>query len=76
MKAILNFDMNDEDDKSEFDTMYNAQKYKNILWNLDNHLRDIIKYNGNNLSSTKIKIYQEIRDYLTNLCLEENVDLY
>lgn len=76
MKAILKFDMSDEDDKYDFDIMYNAHKYKSILSDLDNHLRDITKYNNNNLSSGKIKIYQEIRDYITDLCLEENVDIY
>ena len=74
MKAILKFDMSDEDDKYNFDVMYNAHKYKSILWDLDSYLRDKIKYN--NLPKDKEKIYQEIRDYLNDLCLEENIDLY
>jgi len=74
MKAVLKFDMSDEEDKYNFDVIYNARKYKSILWELNSYLRDEIKYN--NLPKDKEKIYQEIRDYLNDLCLEENIDLY
>lgn len=75
MKAQFIFDLNDEDDKDDFDTMNNAFKYKRILYDLDDYLRDILKYNNEGLSESKLKIYQEIRDWLASACIDENIDL-
>jgi hypothetical protein len=60
MKGILEFDL--RDDQKEFETAINADKYKSIIWELDQYLRQQIKYNADNLSNDTISAFELIRD--------------
>ena len=60
MKGILEFDL--RDDQKEFETAINADKYKSVIWELDQYLRQQIKYNANNLSNDTIIAFELIRD--------------
>ena len=64
MKAILEFDLYGE--KEEFYDALNGHKWKYIVTELDDMLRDVIKYGDD---EEKIKHYKDIRDALTNKTL-------
>jgi hypothetical protein len=59
MKGILEFDL--RDDQKEFETAINADKYKSVIWELDQYLRSEIKYNDK-LSNDTITAFELIRD--------------
>ena len=46
MKATFNFDLADEQDLAEFDNFVNAQKMAKALFELDQKLRAMYKYEG------------------------------
>jgi hypothetical protein len=57
-KATLTFNLPEENE--EYMTAVHAGDYRSALWELDQHLRSIVKYTDNPNS----EIYQEIRDKL------------
>lgn len=61
MKAILEFDL--PEDSSEFDLACRAAKFHGVLWDLDQWLRGIIKYD-NVIPPEHIDVYQKVRDRL------------
>jgi hypothetical protein len=73
MKKIIIY--NSPDDDLDFKLASNGHKYINILQNLDQHLRSKIKYEDSK-QVVDTETYQEIRDYLYDLCLNENIDMY
>lgn len=77
MKAVLKFiyDTQDYDARNEIEVMKNAQNYKNVLWELDQKLREQIKYN-NELTEEQYGVYDKIRTMLYEILKENNVDIY
>jgi len=61
MKALLEFDLNNNDDVSEFEVMREASKYQSALWDIDQWLRNEIKYK-HDLSDDVHDAYQKIRE--------------
>ncbi len=53
---------------------YNGDNLYFILWDLDQHLRTITKYNPDKLSSKQVDLADLIRDKLYELMEEYNVD--
>ena len=72
MKGILEFDL--RDDQKEFETACNADKYKSLIWDLDQYLRSEIKYNVNLSHDTTIA-FQLIRDKISQELLENNISI-
>jgi hypothetical protein len=72
MKAELKFtyDTDNYDQVSEIETLKNGRVYKSVLWDVDQKLREQLKYN-NSLSDDAAKALQEIRTFLYT-CLSEN----
>jgi len=71
MKAILKFDLPEENE--EFEIASNGWKYKSILWEFDNHLRSKIKYTD--LNDIEYDICTKIREHLWELVNRENLTL-
>jgi hypothetical protein len=67
MKAILQFSLPEE--QYEYEAASNGSKYKLILYDLEQFLRNEIKYAEKNE-------LQPARDKLWELMKEENLDLY
>jgi len=72
-KAILEFNLPEEQD--EFETATNAGKYYSILWNLDQYLRNSIKYASDEMPQADIDTFQLVRDELWQLIDEQNLNL-
>lgn len=71
MKATLKFKL--PEDQHEFDLARRARNYYLVLYNLDNHLRNTMKWQE--LSEEKYKALEETRDKLTGLLHEYNLTL-
>ena len=71
-KATLEFNLPEE--RGEFHTAVNANKYIAALQDIDTELRNKIKYAGDDVSDDTHKAYQEIRDKLGEMC--EGFDLW
>jgi hypothetical protein len=72
-KAILEFNLPEE--QSEFETTTNAEKYYSILWELDQYLRNSIKYASDEIPQANIDTFQMVRDELWQLLDEKNLNL-
>ena len=68
MKGILKYNLPEE--QEEFLTAQNGSTYKLILWELDQWLRNKIKYEDIDNIKT-----QEVRDKLHDLLLENGIEL-
>lgn len=74
MKAILEFQLPDEDDA--YNCAIHGMDWKIVVEALDQELRNRTKYADPKESEIKTAAYQEIRDYLHELLRDENLCLY
>jgi hypothetical protein len=72
MKGILEFTLPEESD--EHLTAINASKYKNFIWELDQFLRNQIKYNEK-LHIHTVNAFQLIRDKIREECANECISI-
>lgn len=70
MKAILKFDLSDPDDTYEFESASNAGNLRLALWDIDQYLREQMKYNDSitddgykELEKTRDKLHEIMDDY-------------
>ena len=68
MEATLKFNLPEENE--EFNTAVNANNYKNALSELNEYLRNEIKWGSD---ENKSEIAQEVRDELYRLMSENNI---
>jgi hypothetical protein len=71
MKAVLEFNL--PDDQQDFDLATKGLKFWSVLWELDQSLRAKTKYAPDSLPKDKYDAYQEIRDELRELMLDNNI---
>ena len=71
MKAILEFNL--PDDQQDFDLATRGMKFWSVLWELDQSLRSKTKYAPDSLPQDKYDAYQEIRDELRELMLNNDI---
>jgi hypothetical protein len=74
MKAILEFQL--PDDEYEYNLTRDAWRFKSVLIDMDNWLRQKTKYSEDELSDDEHKAYYECRNKLNELISEENINLY
>jgi hypothetical protein len=72
-KVILEFNLPEEQD--EFDTANNAGKYYSVLWDLDQYLRNFVKYPSDREDPNLTDTMAKVRDELWRLMKEHNLDL-
>lgn len=72
-KATLTFNLPEE--QSEFDLANNASKYYSVLWDLDQYLRNFVKYPSDREDPILTDTMAKVRDELWNLMNEHNLDL-
>jgi hypothetical protein len=63
------------DDKEEAELHLKAPEYKICLWNLDQWLRNHVKYNHEKLSGPQIDILEKTRQELRDLLINYNISL-
>ena len=72
MKAKLEFDLPEEQD--DFEVASNGWKYRSVLFDLDNFLRNKLKYEK--LTEEQDKAYSEVRELLWNTLRDDNLTLH
>ena len=73
MKAILEFNLDEE--REEFNMAVNGYKFSLVAYDLDHHLRGLIKYAPDTQSEDTYKALQETRDKLHQLLNEYNLEI-
>ena len=71
MKAILEFNL--PEDQQDFDLANSGMKFWSVLWELDQSLRSKTKYAPDSLPQDKYDAYQEIREELRELMLNNDI---
>lgn len=76
MKHIIEFEMNGEDhfeNQDKLRDIINVDEYKIFIWDLFQHLRDIIKYDED-VSEEVISEFEKLRDTLREDLRERNIE--
>jgi hypothetical protein len=72
-EAILKYNLPEEQD--DFELAANAGKYYSILWDLDQYLRNFVKYPSDREDPIMTDTMAKVRDELWKLMNEHNLDL-
>lgn len=67
MKAILEFNLDDEVDANNYELMNAATKLQLVLWEYDQKLRSMYKYEGKEYAL-------EFRDILREMLIDKNIN--
>lgn len=73
MKSVLEFNL--PEDQVEFETAANSGKWKSAVKDMDQWLRDKIKYAPDSMSEDKYNTYIVCRKQLREILEEENLNL-
>ena len=64
-KLIWEFNLDDDGVKEEFDDAYKGAEWKLVVWDIDNRLRDLLKYDND--YKTPNEALEAIRTELHNI---------
>jgi hypothetical protein len=70
MKATLEFNL--PEDELDLSNAINGNKFKLILWDMDQHLRSIAKYSEN---EEEVRVAEELRDKLQEYFSQYNISI-
>jgi hypothetical protein len=74
-KATLTYDLDQPEDQQEFDLVNNARKYYSVLWDIDQYMRNQIKYSSDDTPELYRETIQMVRDEFWKLMESHNIDL-
>ena len=72
MKVIIEF--SDEDAASDAQVALDGWKWKSVIWELDQHLRNEVKYNEK-LSPELYQSYEKLRDKIREILSDSNLTM-
>jgi hypothetical protein len=72
-KATIQYNLPEE--QSEFDLANNASKYYSVLWDLDQYLRNFVKYPSDREDPILTDTMAKVRGELWRLMNEHNLNL-
>jgi hypothetical protein len=72
MKAILEFEL--PEDQHAFQRTTKALDLASVLWDMDQYLRNKMKYECENMSKEVYETHKEIRSHLSNLMEEHDLN--
>ena len=75
MKAIIEFDLDDIDDKDSHQTMMQAQDMKLCLWDISQEFRKICKYTPDDMTEAELKGWEDAREMFLNMLGEYNIQI-
>jgi hypothetical protein len=74
-KATLEYNLDLPEDLEEFELASNARKYSLVLWELDQYLRNFVKYPSDREDPILTDTMAKVRDELWRLMKEYNLNL-
>lgn len=72
---LIKMEFSHPEDKEQFEDCYRGSDYKAVLQNMDNFLRNKLKYD-HELSEEAKAIFQEVRDNLYSIADMFEVEIY
>ena len=75
MKAILEFDINDRDDRVAHLRAIKSLDMASVLWDVDQYLRSQTKYAPDSMSPEAYDAFLEARDKLHEIMGDHSIDL-
>jgi hypothetical protein len=72
-KVTVEYDLPEE--QSEFNDFNNAGKYYSVLWDIDQYMRDKVKYASDDTPELYKEAIQMVRDEFWKIMKEYNLDL-
>ena len=73
MKAILEFNL--PEDQTEYQMVNDASKMFSVIWDMKQWLRSQTKHAPDSMSDDTYKAFEECRDKLNELLIDNNLDL-
>ena len=74
MKATLEFNL--PEDQPEFNNAIKGGDWKHVCWEMDQYLRRNTKYASDDTNEEALQALKNAREFLNNLMVDNNVDLY
>ena len=74
-KATLTYDLDQPEDLEEFELANNARKYYSVIWDLDQYLRNFVKYPSDREDPILTDTMDKVRTELWKLMNEHNLNL-
>ena len=75
MKAVLEFDLQDIEDRIEHQRMLKAKDMSIALWDMSQELRKKVKYAPDDLSDDTYRAYGEIQEMFYDIINQHKIDL-
>lgn len=74
MKVTLELNLPDQQER--FDNLMNGAKWKYVVREIDEYMRELIKWNSENLDESQLLTVRQIRSMLLNYIEQENLRLH
>ena len=74
MKVTIEFNLPDQQER--FDSFINGAKWKYVVRELDESMREMIKWNSENLDESQLLTVRQIRSMLLQYLEQENLRLH
>jgi hypothetical protein len=74
MKVTLEFNLPDQQEK--FDNLMHGAKWKYVVREMDEHMRELLKWNSENLDESQLLVVRQLRSMLLQYLEQENLRLH
>ena len=74
MKVTLELNLPDQQER--FDNLMNGAKWKYVIREIDEYMREIIKWNTENLDESQLLVVRQLRSMLLQYLEQENLRLH
>lgn len=74
MKVTIEFNLPEQ--QEEYEDFMNGVKWKHVVRELDEYMRETLKWNSGNLSTEQLEEVKGIRDMLVEYMDQENLTLH
>jgi hypothetical protein len=76
MKAVLMFDLSNEQDAENFETVSDAQDYKDAFQETFKYVRDQLAYYSEGHTLGWVEAFQEIKEKISEIAKENEVSVW
>ena len=74
MKVAIEFNLPDQHER--FDSLMNGAKWKYVVREIDEYMREMLKWNTENLDESQLLVVRQVRSMLLQYLEQENLRLH
>lgn len=74
MKVTIEFNLPDQQER--FDNLMNGAKWKYVVREMDEYMRELLKWNSENLDESQLVVVRQVRSMLLQYLEQENLRLH